>query len=58
MGSRSTAFHLIGAGAIAVVLVFTLVVLLAYNYPYSGSVAIDPGPFRDGILAEFFPSSG
>ena len=58
VGSRSTAFHLIGAGAVAVVLGFTLVVLLAYNYPYSGSVAIDPGPFREGILGEFFPSGG
>ena len=55
VGSRSTAFHMIGASAIAVVLGFTLMVLLAYNYPYSGSVAIDSEPFREGILGEFFP---
>jgi hypothetical protein len=56
VGSRSAAFHAIGAGSIAIVLGFSLVVLLAYDYPYSGSLAIDPGPFREGVLAQFFPS--
>lgn len=54
VGSKSAAFHLIGAGAIAVVLGFSLVMLVVYDYPYSGGLAIDPGPFREGVLARFF----
>lgn len=56
VGSRSAGFHAVGAGAIAVVLGFSLVVLLIFNYPFSGDLAIDPGPFRDGVLAHHFTS--
>jgi len=55
VGSRSTAFHLVGAGAIAIVLGFSLVVLLTYNYPYSGDLAVDSTPFHEGALAQYFP---
>jgi len=54
VGSRSAAFHAFGAGSIAIVLGFSLVVLLIYNYPYSGDLAIDSHPFREGVLAHFF----
>jgi hypothetical protein len=54
VGSRSGAFHAIGAGSIAVILGFSLIVLLVYNYPYSGDLAVDPSPFRQGVLAQFF----
>ena len=57
VGSRSAGFHAIGALAIATVLGFSLVVLLAYNFPYSGDLAIDPGPFREGVLAQYFAGS-
>jgi hypothetical protein len=30
------------------------VVLVALIYPFSGDLAIDPGPFQNGSLAEFF----
>jgi hypothetical protein len=56
VGSRSAAFHAVGAAAIAVVLGFSLMVLLVYNYPYSGGLAVDPGPFREGVLAQYFPA--
>jgi hypothetical protein len=56
VGSSSTAFHMLGAGSIALVVGFTLLVLLALSYPFSGSLAIDPGPFREGVLGEFFGS--
>ena len=56
VGSRSAAFHAVGAGSIALVLGFTLAVLLAFNYPYSGSLAVDTKPFKSGVLAQYFPS--
>jgi hypothetical protein len=55
VGSRSAAFHAAGVGALAIVIGFSLVVLLTYNYPFSGSLAIDPTPFRSGLLAQYFP---
>ncbi len=55
VGSRSAVFHAIGAGAIALVVGFSLVVLIAYNYPYGGSLAIGAAPYRSGVLAQYFP---
>jgi hypothetical protein len=54
VGSKSSAFHAIGAGAIAVVVGFALVVLVALQFPFSGGLAIDSQPFREGALAPFF----
>lgn len=54
VGSRSAFFHTVGAGAIALLIVFSLVVLIAYNYPFSGSLAIGTTPYRSGILAQYF----
>ncbi len=54
IGSRSFWFHAIGAGAIALIIGMSLVVLVALIYPFSGDLAIDPGPFQNGSLAEFF----
>ena len=45
---------MVGAGAIALVLGFSVVILMAYNFPYSGSLAIDSAPFRSGVLAQYF----
>ena len=57
VGSRSFWFHAIGAGAIALVIGMSLVVLFALVYPFSGDLAIDPGPFKAGSLAQFFGPS-
>lgn len=54
VGSKSSAFHAIGAGAIAVIIGFALVVLVALQFPFSGGLAIDSQPFREGALAPFF----
>lgn len=54
VGSKSSAFHAIGAGAIAVVIGFAVVVLVALQFPFSGGLAIDSKPFREGALAPFF----
>ena len=54
VGSRSVAFHMAGASAIALVLGFSVVILMAYNFPYSGSLAIDPAPLRSGVLDQYF----
>jgi hypothetical protein len=54
VGSRSAVFHAVGAAAIALVVGFSLVVLIAYNYPYAGSLAIGTTPYRSGILAQYF----
>jgi hypothetical protein len=56
VGSKSSAFHAIGAGAIAVIIGFALVVLVALQFPFSGGLAIDSQPFREGALAPFFAS--
>jgi hypothetical protein len=55
VGSRSFWFHAIGAGLIAVLISFSLVVLLGLSYPYSGSLQIEPTPFEQGVLAKFAP---
>ena len=55
VGSTSSAFHAIGAGAIAVVVGFSLVVLVTLQFPFSGGLAVDPTPFKEGGLAQFFP---
>ena len=57
VGSRSFWFHAIGAGAIALVIGLSLVVLLDLIYPFSGDLAIDPGSFKTGALAQFFGPS-
>jgi uncharacterized protein DUF4239 len=57
IGSRSYWFHAIGAGAIAVVIGMSLVVLVALLYPFSGDLAIDSEPFRSGVLTQFFGPS-
>ena len=56
VGSTSSAFHAIGAGAIAVVIGFALVVLVALQFPFSGGLSVDSQPFREGALAPFFSS--
>ena len=53
VGSTSTAFHMIGAAAIAILIGFSLVVLLSLSYPFSGDLAIDPESFKEGVLAQF-----
>jgi hypothetical protein len=55
VGSRSAAFHAVGASAIALVLGFSLGVLLIFNYAYSGDLAVDSSPYRQGVLAQYFP---
>jgi hypothetical protein len=54
VGSKSSAFHAIGAGAIAIVVGFALVVLVALQFPFSGGLAVDSKPFTEGALAPFF----
>jgi Protein of unknown function (DUF4239) len=54
VGSTSSAFHAIGAGAIAVVVGFSIVVLLTLQFPFSGGLAVDSRPFQEGALARFF----
>ncbi len=57
VGSRSFWFHAIGAGAIALVLGLSLVVLLDLTYPFSGELAVSSTPFQTGALMQFFPRS-
>ena len=57
VGSRSFWFHAIGAGAVAIVLGLSLVVLLDLTYPFSGDLSVGPSPFRNGVLAQFFDPS-
>jgi uncharacterized protein DUF4239 len=57
VGSRSFWFHAIGAGAIALVIGMSLVVLVTLLYPFSGDLAVDSEPFRSGSLAQFFGST-
>ena len=57
VGSQSHLFHSIGAGAIAVVVGFSLVVLLCLQFPFSGDLAISSQPFREGALAVFATKS-
>jgi drug/metabolite transporter (DMT)-like permease len=53
VGSRSSAFHAVAAGAIAVVVAFSLVVLLCLQFPFAGNLAVSSQPFREGALAPF-----
>jgi hypothetical protein len=53
VGSSSAVFHAIGAGSIAVIVVFSLVVLLDLSYPFAGTFAIDYDPLRTGVLERF-----
>jgi hypothetical protein len=57
VGSRSFWFHAIGAGAVALVLGLSLVVLLDLTYPFSGDLSVGSRPFRTGVLAQFFEPS-
>ena len=54
IGSRSFWFHAVGAGSIALIVALSLVVLADLIYPFSGDLAIDPGSFMSGGLAQFF----
>jgi Protein of unknown function (DUF4239) len=58
VGSHSSAFHAIGAGAIAVVVGFSLVVLLSLQFPFSGDLAVSSQPFKKGTLAQFSARGG
>ena len=53
VGSKSAAFHAIGAGSIAVIVGFSLVVLLTLQFPFSGGLAVDSRPFEEGALAQY-----
>jgi hypothetical protein len=55
VGSRSFLFHAIGAGAIALIVGFSLVVLLDLSYPFAGTFSITPEQFHTGVLAQFGP---
>ncbi len=57
VGSRSSAFHAIGAVSVAVVVGFALVVLVVLQFPFSGGLAVDSQPFSEGALAPYFASS-
>ena len=57
VGSWSSAFHAVGAGAIAVIVGLSLVVLVTLQFPFSGGLAVDPTPFKEGGLAQFFAPS-
>jgi uncharacterized protein DUF4239 len=57
VGSRSFWFHAIGAGAVALVLGLSLVVLLDLSYPFSGELSVNSGSFQSGALAQFFSPS-
>ena len=57
VGSRSFWFHAIGAGAIALVLCLSLVVLLDLTYPFSGDLSVGSKPFQSGTLGQFFAAS-
>ena len=57
VGSKSTAFHAIGAGSIAVIVGFSLVVLLTLQFPFSGGLAVDSRPFEEGALAQLVGQS-
>jgi len=54
VGSTSSAFHAIGAGAIAVVVGFSIVVIMTLQFPFSGGLAVGSQPFQEGALARFF----
>jgi hypothetical protein len=54
VGSPNFWFHVLGPAAIATVVAFSLLVLLDLSYPLSGDVTIDPEPFQQGALAQFF----
>ena len=47
----------LSAAAIAILIGFSLVVLLNLSYPFSGDLAIDPDSFKDGVLAQFASGS-
>ena len=53
VGSTSYWFHAIGAGAIALVVGLSLVVLVDLIYPFSGDLSVGSGAFDSGILAQF-----
>ena len=55
VGSTSFWFHAIGAGAIALVVGMSLVVLVDLIYPFSGDLSVGSGAFDSGVLAQFFP---
>ena len=57
VGSPNFWFHVLGPAAIAVVVVFSLLVLADLSYPFSGDVAIDPEPFDTGALARFLAAN-
>jgi hypothetical protein len=57
VGSPDFWFHVLGPAAIAIVVAFSLLVLLDLSYPLSGDVTIDPEPFQSGVLAQFFEPS-
>ena len=57
VGSPHFWFHALGPAAIAIVVAFSLVVLLDLSYPFSGDVSVDPDPFETGVLAQFFEPS-
>ena len=54
VGSPDFWFHVLGPAAIAVIVAFSLVVLLDLTYPFSGDFTVDAEPFETGVLAQFF----
>jgi Protein of unknown function (DUF4239) len=55
-GTRSERVHLLMSGAVAALLAFNLLLALMLEHPFAGGVAVDRTTFRQGELAQFWPT--
>jgi hypothetical protein len=54
-GTRSTRIHVFMSAAVAALLAFNLLLVLLLEHPFAGEVAVRSTPFRQGVLAQFWP---
>jgi hypothetical protein len=51
-GARRTRTHTFVVGALAVLIAYNVFLTVILDHPFSGSLKVDPDPFRQGVLAQ------
>ena len=52
-GSRRSGTHTFVVAALSLLIAYNLFLVLILDYPFSGSVSVEPDPFRQGVLTQF-----
>ncbi|MBH1935904.1 DUF4239 domain-containing protein [Streptomyces sp. AV19] len=53
-GNRRKSVQILFVGSVAVLIGFSLLLVIVLDLPFSGDLSVDPDPYREGVLAAFW----